>query len=75
MKTTKSFIIRALVCLLAVMMLVPVIVGRILDKTGNAINAEYLFIGLAVCSILLAFLLSRASDAKPELALDERVKK
>lgn len=57
------------------MMLVPVIVGRILDKTGNAINAEYLFIGLAVCSILLAFLLSRASDAKPELALDERVKK
>lgn len=57
------------------MMLVPVIVGRILDKTGNAINAEYLFIALAGVSILLAFLLSRASDAKPQLELDERVKK
>lgn len=57
------------------MMMVPVFVGKIIDNTRNPINAEYLFIALAVVAIFLAFLLSRVADGKPELGLDDKVLK
>lgn len=57
------------------MMMVPVFVGKIIDNTRNPINAEYLFIALAVVAIFLAFLLSKVADGKPELGLDDKVLK
>ena len=51
---------------------VPIVVGHIIDRAASPIAAEYFFIGLAVCAIVTAVLLSRSSDRHPELGLDEK---
>lgn len=61
---------------------VPIAVGYIIDTTRSAIsdpkladlksavNAEYLFIALALTAIGVAFILSKLSDKNPQLKLD-----
>ena len=51
---------------------VPIVVGHIIDRASSPVAAEYFFIGLAVCAIVVAVLLSRSSDRHPELGLDEK---
>lgn len=51
---------------------VPIVVGNIIDRTSSPIAAEYFFILLAVCAIVVSVLLSRSSDRHPELGLDEK---
>lgn len=57
------------------MLTVPIFVGKIIDVSGNPVNAEYLFISLSIVAITIAFLLSRSSDRHPELKLDEKVER
>ena len=52
------------------MMLVPVWVGQILDKSGNPVHVELLFIVLAVISIGVALIFIKSSQKHPELGLD-----
>ncbi|HIZ86743.1 MAG TPA: MFS transporter [Candidatus Coprenecus pullistercoris] len=49
---------------------VPIVVGHIMDRASSPVVAEYFFIGLAVCAVIVAVLLSRSSDRHPELDLD-----
>ena len=51
---------------------VPIVVGHIIDRASSPVVAEYFFIGLAVCAIVVSVLLSRSSDRHPELRLDEK---
>ena len=51
---------------------VPIVVGHIIDRAESPVAAEYFFIGLAVCAILVSVMLSRSSDRHPELGLDEK---
>lgn len=51
---------------------VPIVVGHIIDHASSPVVAEYFFIGLAVCAIVVSVLLSRSSDRHPELRLDEK---
>lgn len=51
---------------------VPIVVGHIIDRASSSVVAEYFFIGLAVCAIVVSVLLSRSSDRHPELRLDEK---
>ena len=51
---------------------VPIVVGHIIDGAESPIVAEYFFIGLSVCAIVVSILLSRSSDRHPELRLDEK---
>ena len=51
---------------------VPIVVGHIIDRASSPAAAEYFFIGLALCAIVVAVLLSRSSDRHPELGLDEK---
>lgn len=51
---------------------VPIVVGHIIDRAASPVVAEYFFIGLSVCAIVVAVLLSRSSDRHPELGLDEK---
>lgn len=51
---------------------VPIVVGHIIDRAASPVSAEYFFIGLSVCAIVVAVLLSRSSDRHPELRLDEK---
>ena len=51
---------------------VPIVVGYIIDRASSPVVAEYFFIGLAVCAIVVSVLLSRSSDRHPELRLDEK---
>ena len=56
------------------MLLVPVFVGRIFkarEGVEAAVHAEYIFIGLGIAAIVVAFLFSRSSAMHPELGLDE----
>ena len=56
------------------MLVVPIFVGKIIEKTPDeivaAVRAEYLFIGLAVVAVIVSFILSRSSDNNPHLRLD-----
>lgn len=57
------------------MLLVPIVVGQIIernidDEIRAAVQAEYLFIGLALVAIAVSFILSRSSDRHPHLQLD-----
>lgn len=56
------------------MLLVPIFVGSIIERSGNPVNAEYLFISLSIVAILLSFLFSRSSDKHPEFCLDKKNK-
>ena len=40
---------------------VPIVVGHIIDRASSPVVAEYFFIGLAVCAIVVSVLLSRSS--------------
>ncbi|HIZ85126.1 MAG TPA: MFS transporter [Candidatus Coprenecus stercoravium] len=51
---------------------VPIVVGHIMDRASSPVVAEYFFIGMSVCAIVTAVLLSRSSDRHPELGLDEK---
>ena len=51
---------------------VPIVVGHIIDRASSPVVAEYFFIALAVCAIVVSVLLSRSSDRHPELRLDEK---
>ncbi len=51
---------------------VPIVVGHIIDRASSPVVAEYFFIGLSVCAIVVSVLLSRSSDRHPELRLDEK---
>lgn len=51
---------------------VPIVVGHIIDRASSPVVAEYFFIGLAVCAIVVSVLLSRSSDRHQELRLDEK---
>ena len=51
---------------------VPIVVGHIIDRASSSVVAEYFFIGLAVCAIVVSVLLSRSSNRHPELRLDEK---
>ena len=53
------------------LMIVPVIVGKIVEKTTSPVDAEYLFIGLAIVAIIISLLLARSSDKNPQLELDK----
>lgn len=57
------------------MLLVPMIVGYIIAKTADAVNAEYLFIFLSLVAIGVSIILSNLSAKNPELKLDEPNKK
>ncbi|MFA5326104.1 MAG: MFS transporter [Bacteroidales bacterium] len=64
------------------MLLVPIFVGKIIENTSAkviegvdssvkaAVNAEYLFIGLAVVAITVSIILNRSSKNNPQLGLD-----
>ena len=60
------------------MLIVPIFVGLIIkgtvDRIGDAkqaaVNAEYLFIFLAIVAVGVAFILMKSSDANPQLKLD-----
>ncbi|MEF9986375.1 MAG: MFS transporter [Bacteroidales bacterium] len=64
------------------MLLVPIAVGYIIETTRasisdpvvsdlkSAVNAEYLFIGLAVVAIVVAYILGKLSDKNPHMELD-----
>ena len=57
------------------MLLVPIFVGKIIEKNIDdqiraAVQAEYLFIGLALVAIAVSLILSRSSDSNPHLQLD-----
>jgi MFS family permease len=58
------------------MLIVPIFVGLIIESTVKtdpkqaAVNAEYLFIFLAIVAVIVAFILKRSSDANPQLKLD-----
>ena len=56
------------------MLVVPIFVGKIIEKTTDetvaAVRAEYLFIGLALVAVSVSFILSRSSDKNPHLRLD-----
>lgn len=64
------------------MLVVPIFVGIIIDRTSKAIadphlagvksamHAEYLFIFLAVVAVAVSLILKRSSDKHPELKLD-----
>ncbi|MCK9625108.1 MAG: MFS transporter [Bacteroidales bacterium] len=64
------------------MLLVPIFVGKIIENTSAkviegvdssvkaAVNAEYLFIGLAVVAITVSIILNRSSKNNPQLKLD-----
>lgn len=52
------------------MMLVPVWVGRILDRSGDPVRVELLFIGLAAVAIAVALAFVAASARRPDLGLD-----
>ncbi len=60
------------------LMLIPILVGNILDKAATAMigakNAEYIFVILGIISIIVSVLLIRSSRKHPELHLDEPVK-
>ncbi|MEF9931363.1 MAG: hypothetical protein RR770_03560, partial [Bacteroidales bacterium] len=63
-------------------LLVPIAVGYIIETTRasisdpvvsdlkSAVNAEYLFIGLAVVAIVVAYILGKLSDKNPHMELD-----
>lgn len=62
------------------MMLVPIIIGQILNKGENApldiqvsasVHSEYLFIGLAIFAIAIGFILKMSSEKHPELEIDK----
>ncbi|HOR11949.1 MAG TPA: MFS transporter [Bacteroidales bacterium] len=58
------------------MLLVPIFVGQIIEKNINdqiraAVQAEYLFIGLALVAIAVSLILSRSADKNPQLQLDD----
>lgn len=57
------------------LMVVPIIVGKIVEQTTSALNAEYLFIALACVAIIVSLLLSNSSKRHPELELDVPNKK
>jgi MFS family permease len=65
------------------MLVVPIFVGLIIDSTAKriadprqaAVNAEYLFIFLAIVAVAVALILKRSSDANPQLKLDVPNKK
>ena len=55
------------------MLLVPIFVGRILDKYDGvvaSVNAEYIFIGLGIVAITVSLLLFFSSKKNPQLQLD-----
>jgi MFS family permease len=57
------------------MLLVPIFVGQIIERNPNdevraAVNAEYLFIALALVAIAVSFVLAHSSDKNPGLQLD-----
>lgn len=64
------------------MLIVPIIVGYIF-RSGNglasvsrqAVHAEFIFIGLSVLAIIVAFLFARSSDRDPALGLDKPAEK
>ncbi len=61
---------------------VPIVVGAVIENTHKsipdkaladvkaAVNAEYIFIGLAIVAIVVAYILSKLSDNNPQLKLD-----
>ncbi|HBG52615.1 MAG TPA: hypothetical protein DDW70_00140, partial [Rikenellaceae bacterium] len=58
------------------MLLVPIFVGQIIEKNIDdqiraAVQAEYLFIGLALVAIGVSLVLSRSADKNPHLKLDD----
>lgn len=59
------------------LMTVPVFVGRIIKNNPSPVAPEYLFISLAVASIIVSILFAKASDARPDLKIDvpNKVKK
>lgn len=65
------------------MLIVPIFVGLIIESTAKripdprqaAVNAEYLFIFLAIVAVVVALILKRSSDAHPHLKLDVPNKK
>jgi len=65
------------------MLIVPIFVGLIFEATAKrtadpkqgAVNAEYLFIFLAIVAVTVALILKRSSDANPQLKLDVPNKK
>ena len=52
----------------------PIIVGNIIESTSDPVSAEYFFIFLAACAIVIAVIFSRSSAKHPELGLDKKAK-
>ena len=52
----------------------PIIVGNIIESTSDPVSAEYFFIFLAACAIVIAVIFSRSSEKHPELGLDKKAK-